>query len=110
MGGLFIWFFVSFLLLRFRCKLNCFFQVPETKGITLEEMEEGEMIMDFDIFTADSERPVFGSTTGIALEDQARLDDIHKRLGLYDDTPRDVKNDPEAKTPSERASESENTN
>jgi len=76
MGGLFIWFFV-----------------PETKGVTLEEMEE-----------------VFGSTEGIAAEDQKRLDDIHRRLGLFEDTPRDVKNDSEAKISSERASETEKTN
>jgi sugar porter (SP) family MFS transporter len=75
LGGLFIMFFV-----------------PETKGISLEEMEE-----------------VFGSTTGIALEDQARLDAIHRRLGLFTDSPRDTKNDPEAKGSEERVSESEKT-
>ncbi|KAJ7494772.1 general substrate transporter [Mycena galericulata] len=76
MGGLFIWIFV-----------------PETKGVTLEEMEE-----------------VFGSTEGIALEDQKRLEDIHRRLGLYDDAPQHIKNDDEAKTSSDRPSESEKTN
>ncbi|KAJ6513211.1 general substrate transporter [Mycena sanguinolenta] len=74
LGGLFIMFFV-----------------PETKGVSLEEMEE-----------------VFGSTTGMALEDQARLDAIHRRLGLFtDDAPQDTKNDAEAKGSEERASESE---
>jgi len=76
LGGLFVMFFV-----------------PETKGISLEEMEE-----------------VFGSTTGLALEDQTRLDAIHRRLGLFTDSPRDVKHDPEAKASEERASESEKTN
>ncbi|KAJ7170721.1 general substrate transporter [Mycena crocata] len=73
MGGLFIMFFV-----------------PETKGVTLEEMEE-----------------VFGSTEGIAVEDQARLDAIHRRLGLFEDTPRDSKQDPEGNASDERISDSE---
>jgi len=76
MGGLFIWFFV-----------------PETKGVSLEEMED-----------------LFGSTTGLALEDQTRLDNIHRRLGLFTDSPQDVKTDPEAKGSTEEASESEKTN
>ncbi|KAJ7158721.1 general substrate transporter [Mycena filopes] len=66
-----------------------FFGVPETKGVTLEEMEE-----------------VFGSTTGIAMEDQTRLDNIHRRLGLFTDSPQDAK-DPEAKGSEERTSDSE---
>ncbi|KAF8206387.1 general substrate transporter [Mycena galopus ATCC 62051] len=75
LGGLFVMFFV-----------------PETKGVSLEEMEE-----------------VFGSTTGIAREDQERLDVIHRRLGLFNDSPQETKNDPEAKGSEERASESEKT-
>ncbi|KAJ7773317.1 general substrate transporter [Mycena metata] len=70
LGGLFILFFV-----------------PETKGVSLEEMEE-----------------VFGSSTGIAREDQNRLDTIHRRLGLFTDSPQDAK-DPE-KGSDERASDS----
>ncbi|KAF9267798.1 sugar transporter [Marasmius fiardii PR-910] len=42
-----------------------FFGVPETKGVTLEEMEE-----------------VFSGSTGLAHEDQQRLDAINVRLGL----------------------------
>jgi len=48
---------------------------------------------------------VFGSSTGIAIEDQNRLDTIHRRLGLFTDSPQDVK-DPE-KGSEERASDSE---
>ncbi|TRM64717.1 general substrate transporter [Schizophyllum amplum] len=44
------------------------FLVPETKGISLEEMEA-----------------VMGNTSNLALEDQKRLGDIHRRLGLIDD-------------------------
>ncbi|THV07390.1 general substrate transporter [Dendrothele bispora CBS 962.96] len=45
------------------------FLVPETKGVTLEEMEE-----------------VFDTTgSNLAVEDQKRLDAIHQRLGLIDD-------------------------
>ncbi|KIY51992.1 general substrate transporter [Fistulina hepatica ATCC 64428] len=51
MGGLFIMLFV-----------------PETKGLSLEEMEQ-----------------VMGSTGDLALEDQQRLESIHRRLGLIDD-------------------------
>ncbi|KAH6909068.1 sugar transporter [Coprinopsis sp. MPI-PUGE-AT-0042] len=52
LGGLFIWFFV-----------------PETKGLTLEEMDL-----------------VFGATEGLAAVEQARLDAIHRRLGLLHDS------------------------
>jgi len=51
MGGLFVMFFV-----------------PETKGLTLEEMDE-----------------VFSDSNGLALADQERQDAIHRRLGLFTD-------------------------
>jgi len=55
MGGLFIMYFV-----------------PETKGVTLEEMEE-----------------VFGVTGhNLAVEDQQRLDAIHRKIGLITDDPK----------------------
>lgn len=53
LGGLFIWIFV-----------------PETKGLTLEEMDD-----------------VFGASEGLAAADQARQDAILQRLGLLDDKP-----------------------
>lgn len=40
-------------------------QVPETKGLTLEEMDE-----------------VFGDADGLAVADQERHAAIHKRIGL----------------------------
>jgi len=51
LGGLFIWFFV-----------------PETKGLTLEEMDD-----------------VFGASEGLAAADQARQDQILRKLGLFSD-------------------------
>ncbi|CAK5269350.1 unnamed protein product [Mycena citricolor] len=71
MGGLFVLFFV-----------------PETKGRTLEEMEE-----------------VFSDSAKIALEDQARLDAIYKRLGLHDASTTE-KNDIEDKAAEDRISNS----
>ena len=41
------------------------YQVPETKGLTLEEMDE-----------------VFGDQTGSSVTDQERLVAIHRRIGL----------------------------
>lgn len=47
-------------------------KVPETKGVTLEEMEE-----------------VFGVTgQNLAVEDQQRLDAIHRKIGLITDDPK----------------------
>jgi len=63
MGGLFIWFFV-----------------PETKGLTLEEMDD-----------------VFGAAKGLAAEDQARQEAIFRRLGLFkDEKSEDHKSDAES--------------
>lgn len=63
-------FFVSYLV--FRCLYLAHWppnQVPETKGVTLEEMEE-----------------VFGGTGhNLAVEDQQRLDAIHRKIGLITD-------------------------
>ncbi|KAF4613524.1 hypothetical protein D9613_007804 [Agrocybe pediades] len=45
------------------------FLVPETKGLTLEEMDD-----------------VFGATSGLAAKDQQRQDAIYRRLGLINDS------------------------
>ncbi|RXW21725.1 hypothetical protein EST38_g4122 [Candolleomyces aberdarensis] len=60
-GGLFIWWFV-----------------PETKGLTLEEMDI-----------------VFGATEGLAAADQVRQEAILRRLGLIDDGVVEKKSDEE---------------
>jgi hypothetical protein len=52
--------------------------VPETKGVTLEEMEE-----------------IFGNVGGVGSDDLARLEAINKRLGINFAT--DSKMDAEAK-------------
>ncbi|KAJ7066987.1 general substrate transporter [Mycena amicta] len=75
LGGLFVLFFV-----------------PETKGVSLEEMEE--------VFKADR-------ATGLAAEDAARMDDINRRLGLVSDTPQEIKKDPEANSSDHRVSDEE---
>ncbi|KAF5381952.1 hypothetical protein D9615_004355 [Tricholomella constricta] len=59
-------FFGSFSLLG---GLFVLFFVPETKGLTLEEMDD-----------------VFGSSKGLAVADQQRQTAIYRRLGLLVDT------------------------
>lgn len=85
-GGLFVLFFVStYASMR---KTNdphqTRVQVPETKGLTLEEMDD-----------------VFGSS-GLAAADQQRQDDINKRIGLdafdYADSNDDKRVDDEVKS------------
>lgn len=65
---MFFWIFVCHWLLSYLL-LNSLIlssdQVPETKGLTLEEMDE-----------------VFGDSAGTALADQQRHADISRRLGL----------------------------
>jgi len=74
LGGLFVMFFV-----------------PETKGVSLEEMEE-----------------VFGNATGMAAEDAKRMDVINRRLGLVSDgVAGDEKKTPDAEAGSSEHRESE---
>lgn len=67
LGGMFYLIFVrySFRLTSLLKVLTGDVQVPETKGLTLEEMDE-----------------VFGDSAGTALADQQRHADISRRLGI----------------------------
>lgn len=53
--------------------------MPETKGLTLEEMDE-----------------VFGDSTGLAASDEERSIAIQKRLGLFGEDEKASKNSEEA--------------
>jgi hypothetical protein len=59
--------FIFFGIICFLAAGFIFFMVPETKGLTLEEMDE-----------------VFGDEAGNAADDRARLDRIYTELGLMD--------------------------
>lgn len=59
--------FIFFGIMCFLAAAFIFFMVPETKGLTLEEMDE-----------------VFGDEAGNAADDRARLDRIYTELGLMD--------------------------
>ncbi|KAI5244571.1 general substrate transporter [Aureobasidium subglaciale] len=59
--------FIFFGLICFLAAAFIFFMVPETKGLTLEEMDE-----------------VFGDEAGNAADDRARLDRIYTELGLME--------------------------
>lgn len=59
--------FIFFGLVCFLAAAFIYFMVPETKGLTLEEMDE-----------------VFGDEAGNAADDRARLDRIYTQLGLMD--------------------------
>lgn len=59
--------FIFFGLICFLAAAFIFFMVPETKGLTLEEMDE-----------------VFGDEAGNAADDRARMDRIYAELGLID--------------------------
>lgn len=59
--------FIFFGAICFIAAAFIFFLVPETKGLTLEEMDE-----------------VFGDEAGNAADDRARLDRIYTELGLMD--------------------------
>ncbi|KAF8896348.1 hypothetical protein BD779DRAFT_1495399 [Infundibulicybe gibba] len=71
--------FVFFGAFSFLGGLFIMFLVPETKGLTLEEMDQ-----------------VFGDSKGLAAADLARQAAIHRRLGLLVDTV-DDKQDAESK-------------
>ncbi|KAG2165664.1 hypothetical protein JADG_005403 [Aureobasidium aubasidani] len=59
--------FIFFGIICFLAAAFIYFMVPETKGLTLEEMDE-----------------VFGDEAGNAADDRARLDRIYTQLGLMD--------------------------
>ncbi|KAG9661383.1 general substrate transporter, partial [Aureobasidium melanogenum] len=59
--------FIFFGIICFLAAAFIFFLVPETKGLTLEEMDE-----------------IFGDEAGNAADDRARLDRIYTELGLMD--------------------------
>ncbi|KAJ7593224.1 general substrate transporter [Mycena floridula] len=84
--------FVFFGVFSFLGGLFILFLVPETKGVTLEEMEE-----------------VFGNSEhNMAKEDAARLEAIHRRLGLvFDGVGPDVKTDEEGKASHDEKAPSE---
>ncbi|KAH0131679.1 hypothetical protein KCU67_g16734, partial [Aureobasidium melanogenum] len=59
--------FIFFGIICFLAAAFIYFMVPETKGLTLEEMDE-----------------IFGDEAGNAADDRARLDRIYTELGLMD--------------------------
>lgn len=59
--------FIFFGIICFLAAAFIYFMVPETKGLTLEEMDE-----------------IFGDEAGNAADDRARLERIYTELGLMD--------------------------